>query len=81
MADNFYEEYSIRRILNTQIETMFKNLEITDSTEKLMHIEKVCQRVLDSANESELEKLQGIIEAYIEDKREELLQDGTEQAG
>jgi hypothetical protein len=81
MANNFYEEYSIKRILDTQLNALFLNLNITDPKDKFQHVEHVCEKVLDSADIDHLEELTGIIQTYVDEKRQEYLQDGTQQAG
>jgi hypothetical protein len=81
MINNFYEEYSIQRILDTQLNTLFQNLNIDDPEDKFQHVQHVCEKVLDSADLDHLEELTGIIQRYVDQKREEYLQDGTQQAG
>jgi hypothetical protein len=81
MANNFYEEYSIQRVLDIQLNLLFQNLNIDDPKEKFQHVEHVCERVLDSADLDNIEELTDIIQRYVDQKREEYLQNGTQQAG
>jgi transcription elongation factor GreA-like protein len=81
MTNNFYEEYSIKRILDTQLNTLFLNLDIIDPKDKFQHVEHVCERVLNSTDIENLEELTSIIQSYVKEKRQEYLQDGTQQAG
>jgi hypothetical protein len=74
-VDNFYEEYSIKKMIDIKLHNMFVTLDIQDPKEKMKHLEKVCNMMLGVAQPEHLENLKLITTSFLEEKRKQLIGD------